>query len=79
MWPIIYLVLCGVLLAKGDDCKPSITTASGPNAPQSICSGQLIFDEPFDNLDKNKWKPVVSFSDFGVRLVYTIQHHQNSK
>lgn len=44
-----------------DNCKPSITTASGSAAPKGqICSGSLIFDENFDRLDKGKWQPEVT-------------------
>lgn len=77
MWRIICLALCGVLFAKADECKPSITTASGSNAPKTICSGQLIFHEPFDNLDKTKWKPLVTFWDGGV-CRFHIKFQRNS-
>lgn len=39
------------------DCQPTITTVEGPIAPNGpLCSGQLIFDEQFDELDTNVWK-----------------------
>lgn len=58
--------MCVVIFSNAEECKSSITTASGSNAPQHICSGQLIFDESFNNLDKNIWKPMVTFWDGGV-------------
>lgn len=63
---IIFVVLSVVIFSNADECRPSITTASGSSAPQQICSGQLIFDENFDSLDKQKWKPLVTFWDGGV-------------
>lgn len=51
---------------NAEECKPSITTASGTNAPEKICSGQLIFDENFENLDKGKWIPQVTLWGGGV-------------
>lgn len=50
------------VLSRAQDCNPSITTASGDYAPQKICSGQLIFDENFDKLDKKLWQPESTFN-----------------
>lgn len=66
MLQIICLVLGAAILSSADECKPSVTTASGPNAPQQICSGQLIFHEPFDVVNKQIWKPLSTFWDGGV-------------
>lgn len=63
---IICVFLCVVIFSSAEECKSSITTASGSNAPPNICSGQLIFDESFNNLDKQIWKPMVTFWDGGV-------------
>lgn len=68
MIQIICLILSAALFVNADECKPSITTASGPDAPQQICSGRLIYHEPFDDVNKTKWVPQVTFSDFGVRI-----------
>lgn len=54
---------------NAEDCRPSITTAGGFAAPTRICSGSLIFDENFDTLDKNKWKPEVTLLGGGVSAV----------
>lgn len=51
---------------NAEECKPSITTASGLNAPDKICSGQLIFEENFEKLDKKKWVPEVTLWGGGV-------------
>lgn len=61
-----FTLISVVIFAGADNCKPSITTASGPSAPQKICSGQLIYHEPFDTVDKSKWAPLNTFSDNGV-------------
>ncbi|CAG9838766.1 unnamed protein product [Diabrotica balteata] len=37
-------------------CRRSVTTASGPFAPKNICSGDLIFEDNFDDLNLDKWK-----------------------
>lgn len=66
MFRLVYLILSAVIFANAEDCKPSVTTASGSSAPQQICSGKLIYHEPFDNLDKTKWSPLVTFWDGGV-------------
>lgn len=51
------------------DCRPSPTTTSGWAAPKKICSGQLIFDENFNTLDKKKWKPEVTLGGGGVSSI----------
>lgn len=51
---------------RAEECKPSITTASGSSAPQQICSGQLIFEDNFEKLDKKKWEPQVTLWGGGV-------------
>lgn len=40
----------------GSACDPTETTASGTHAPLSFCSGDLIFEDNFDNLDVSVWK-----------------------
>lgn len=51
---------------KPNDCKSSITTASGFAASRDICSGHLIFEENFDKLDKLVWQSDVTFGGGGV-------------
>lgn len=43
-------------------CASTVTTVTGIKAPQSICSGQLIFEENFDYFDERTWKHVVTLS-----------------
>lgn len=66
MFQIICVILSAVIIISADDCKPSITTASGVSAPEKICSGQVIYHEPFDTVDKTKWVPLQTFWDGGV-------------
>lgn len=66
MFQIICIFLSAVIFGSADECKPSISTASGSIAPQKICSGRLIYHEPFDRVDKTKWVPLVTFWDGGV-------------
>lgn len=66
LFRIIFLLII-FNVTNGEDCIPSIiTTASGTAAPEQICSGQLIFEENFDILDKDIWKPEVTFWGGGV-------------
>lgn len=37
-------------------CTPTVTTVSGSQAPSTICSGQLIFEDNFNTLDQSKWR-----------------------
>lgn len=53
-----------------DNCKPTPTTASGWGAPKKICSGQLIFNENFNTLDKNKWKVLISFNNLDKNILF---------
>lgn len=71
MLKLIFVLLSISAFAIADDCKPSPTTASGWAAPKKICSGQLIFEDNFDTLDKNKWKNEVSFWGGGVSITTT--------
>lgn len=63
---IFVVFVCIFAFGNAQNCKPSITTASGSNAPAEICSGDLILDETFDDLDKDLWKPEVNFWGGGV-------------
>lgn len=69
MFKSVLVLLSISAISFADDCKSSITTASGWAAPKTICAGQLIFEENFDSLDKTKWKPEVSFWGGGVSKI----------
>lgn len=79
MIKIICIVLSVAIFVSTDDCKPSITTASGPDAPQKICSGQLVYHEPFDDVNKTKWAPLVTFWDGGVRQILVLIKKMQAK
>lgn len=55
MW-CLYLVLAGIIPSLRSECVQSVTTASGPKAPLTpVCSGDLIFEDNFNNFDLNTW------------------------
>lgn len=50
-------------------CEISETTASGKYAPKGeICSGQLIFEENFDRLDRDLWEHELTLGGGGVSI-----------
>ncbi|CAH1367168.1 unnamed protein product [Tenebrio molitor] len=55
---LLYLsLLLGVVHQCRSQCNPSATTVSGTHAPTGqICSGDLIFEDNFDELDMQKWQ-----------------------
>lgn len=57
-----------IFLPNSSNCKTSITTVSG-SAALPVCSGYLIFEENFDQLDKSKWQPEVTLSGGGVSKI----------
>lgn len=65
---LIFIVLMFLYqnFIKPNDCKLSITTASGFAASREICAGNLIFDENFDTLDKLVWRPELTLGGGGV-------------
>lgn len=51
------------------DCQPTITSVEGRIAPDCpLCSGQLIFDEEFEDLDTNVWKHENRMSAVGRKM-----------
>lgn len=66
MYKIVCVSLSIFVIALAEDCKPTITTASGSALSGELCSGNLIFEEHFNTLDKSKWKPEVTFWGGGV-------------
>lgn len=71
MLKITCLIFSIVIQLNAEECKPTISTASGTISPKKICSGQLIFDENFDELNKQKWIPEVTFFGGGVsKLIF---------
>lgn len=48
------IFLSGLILVKA--CVPSVTTVKSLNSTESFCSGDLIFDDNFDDLNTTTWK-----------------------
>lgn len=46
-------------------CTSTVTTASGTHAPPTFCSGDLIFEETFDQLNTLKWRHEVTMAGGG--------------
>lgn len=67
---IVAIIFVAVLFIypSSTGCKPSITTASGFAASREICAGNLIFDENFEKLDKQRFKPEETFYGGGVSI-----------
>lgn len=52
--------------AFGQSCIVSQTTVSGTEAPtRTICSGDLIFEDTFDELNHKKWQHEVTLAGGG--------------
>lgn len=53
------------------ECRPSVTTVSGPYAPNGrICSGQVLLSENFNEFDRSIWKNEIAMGGGGVRIVF---------
>lgn len=65
---ICYLLVPIWFVAQLNACNPSNTTFSVFNVQQKVCSGQLIFEENFDELNKTIWTPEVSLWGGGVSV-----------
>lgn len=62
----ILSTLIGAITAQ--DCTASETTASGRYAPTgTICSGDLIFEDNFDEFNLRKWEHEKTLAGGGVR------------
>lgn len=61
-------LLLGIVNGVFGDCAvASVTTASGTHAPKTqICSGDLIFEDNFDELDLQKWNHEQTLGGGGV-------------
>lgn len=46
-------------------CTPSLTTVSGSSAPSTVCSGEMIFEDNFVNLDQSKWRHELTMAGGG--------------
>lgn len=64
MWSLILGV--AALVSVGHACAPSPTTVSGTHAPETVCSGDLIFNDDFDVFDLEKWQHEITLGGGGV-------------
>lgn len=52
-----------------EECLPSVTTVSGTHASRTVCSGELIFADEFEEFDLEKWQHENTLSGSGVSRV----------
>lgn len=72
------LLLASLVMAL-KACNRSPTTVSGSKRPGSICSGQLIFEDNFDNLDQSKWQHEITMTGGGnYEFQWYLNHRDNS-
>lgn len=53
---VVLLSLLSLAISVNSQCNPTVTTAGGPLAPPTVCSGQLLFEDTFETLDTTKWR-----------------------
>lgn len=63
----LFVAICAILAvcAAQETCVKSETTASGTKAPRTFCSGDLIFEENFDELDFETWQHEITMAGGG--------------
>lgn len=50
-------------------CVPTVTTVSGKSAPTgTLCSGQLLLDENFNEFNTNLWEHEITLGGGGVSI-----------
>ena len=60
-------------------CLPSVTTASGLKAPSTICSGDLIFEDNFNDFDLQTWEHEMTLGGGGNwEFQWYVNSNQNS-
>nr|ACI32832.1 beta-1,3-glucanase [Anthocharis cardamines] len=73
----MWVVLCVVALAtSATACFTSITTVSGTHAPETVCSGALIFADDFEEFDLEKWQHENTLSGGGN---WEFQYYNNNR
>lgn len=75
---LLFAVFClgyqGILV--NSQCVQSVTTVSGSHAPQGqICSGQLIFEDNFNDLDHARWQHETTLAGGGVSFSCELTSH----
>lgn len=66
MWSILLGV--AALASLGAACTPSLTTVSGTHAPITVCSGEFIFADDFEEFDLEKWQHENTLAGGGVSI-----------
>ncbi|XP_072940474.1 beta-1,3-glucan-binding protein-like [Epargyreus clarus] len=74
MWCISLWMLMVASLSKA--CEPTVTTVSGSHAPSKYCSGDMIFQEDFEELDLEKWQHENTLSGGGN---WEFQYYSNNR
>lgn len=59
------VIVFAVLARLSSACTPTVTTVSRTHAPDTICSGDLIFEENFDTLNLSKWRHEITMAGGG--------------
>lgn len=73
--PLLALTIFFLLLnasAARKKCGKSVTTVSGSFAPAKVCSGELIFNETFDEFNLKRWTHERTLAGGGVSNLVTI-------
>ncbi|ENN78827.1 hypothetical protein YQE_04710, partial [Dendroctonus ponderosae] len=78
MFEIVWLVVCCLIHLSNGDCVPSETIASGHLAKDanSICAGDVVFEENFDQFDLEKWEHEITLSGGGN---WEFQYYTNNR
>lgn len=65
--------------ATSTACEQSLTTVSGTKAPRHVCSGQLIFEDDFEQFDETKWQHLSTLSGGRVsEFQWYVNHPETS-
>lgn len=74
-----FIVIAFIASTSAQICEPTLTTAGGNKAPESFCSGDLIFEDNFDTFDKTNWVHEVTLGGGGNwEFQWYVSDHINS-
>lgn len=62
----LFLIILNLIFV--DACKKSLTTASGPKSRPQYCTGELMFEDNFNNFDLDVWQHENSLWGGGVSV-----------
>ncbi|CAO1327040.1 unnamed protein product [Diamesa tonsa] len=79
----VFLILSAIIalafVSVDGECIPSVTTASGLKAPATICSGELIFEDNFNDFDLQTWEHEMTLGGGGNwEFQWYVNSNQNS-